>query len=265
MTDLLNFYDGLIEEYKRDLERNLEQAKHASGDPYQMLERINMFLISEIARLKVQLLDMDIRISRFPEFYGEQPVLPTQAGRRVSMPAYTIGDVIPISSGISTYGFHRIETTMPGLVHRWAGPSNRFGMVVHIVREAPIQAKAFVPSVIAPDIEFLSVEIDNEQVPWVMQGKNLIFDIPALTTVKGPAATHISFEVNKSPVVKDVKPGSKDTRQVSFAFREISLAPAGAFDEPKPVPAAADASKATGAAEESTATEGADADSSQTS
>lgn len=223
-SDLLEHYESLVGEYAADLERRLLLAREASGDPYGALERMNGVLVSEIARLKVQLLDLDLKMARLPAV--EAPLARPQADPFwPGLPLHGAGDALRLDSGILSHGFHHIEISGNGFSHRWAGPHLTFGLTARIDRSDRLLAEAHVSKSIAPDIRVQQIEVDGEpvQIRETAPGR-LRFALPARKGCEMP--THIGFRVNRCATVRDVVEGSTDNRRVSVILGRIALLPA---------------------------------------
>lgn len=219
---LINHYEALVHEYRQDLERNVQLARNASGDPYGMLDRINKVLVAEIARLKVQLLDLDLRVAQGGRADASR-FGPAIDGFWPSMPVYSAGDAIQLGAGLTTYGFHMTEANAGGYIHRWSGPSVRSGFVALIDRCEPLVAETIVEC-IDPRVSVEQVDVDGERVAhrWESPGK-LRFLIPALPDNPVPAMTHVSLRVSQTFRIMDVKAGSQDARKVGFDVASFRL------------------------------------------
>lgn len=231
-SDLLEHYESLVHEYAGDLERRLLLAREASGDPFGALERMNGVLIAEIARLKVQLLDLDLKVARLP--VAEAPLARPQADPFwPGLPLHGAGDVLRLDAGLLSHGFHSIELSGGGFIHRWAGPHLRFGLMARIERSALLVAEARISKSIAPDIRIQQIEVDGEAVQIRERAPGrLRFALPARAGDEAP--THIGFTVNRCATIRDVVEGSTDSRRVSVILDDIALlSPAEAERRPE--------------------------------
>lgn len=222
---LVEHYEALISEYRADLERSLELAAGSSGDPAIVTDKINRVLIGEIARLKVQLIDLDIKLAQITSGAFGTTIRPVTDGAWTkSMPVYDAGDMISIAAGVTTYGFHPAEVSSAARGHRWSGPSTRSGFVAMINRAKPLTAQAIILKILAPKIKFLQVAVDGEAMEFKWESEQLLrFVIPALPEAAGPLPTEISFLTSECVVVAEVQPQYDDQRKVAFSTTGIRL------------------------------------------
>lgn len=223
-ADLLQHYEALVHEYDQDLQRRMLLMRESSGDPQLAQERVLSVLCRELARSRVQILDLDLRMASVA---GSGAVVADARSSSLSfsMPRFAAPDTIRLGSGIVSYGLHEVESGAAQSMHRWAGPSRRFGLLALLDRSEALVGHLHVASRIAPDITIVSAEIDGEAVDlkW-LDDHNMRFLIPPLKlTNRTLAPSHLAFQANRCVVIKDVQPNSSDVRQVSLAVTEIRL------------------------------------------
>lgn len=218
---LINHYESLFHEYSADLERRVMIAKNKEGDAFGAFDRMIGVMVSELARLKVQLADLDLKVSRRPDLVSDTPLRPSLNGTWPSMPIYGAGDTISIGGGLSSYGFHAVEFSAGDYVHRWSGPSVRCGFVAQVERSEPLVAEAYLDR-IDNQIEVDEVEVDGEVVQHEFEAGALRFSIPPIVGA-GVAATHVSIKLNQTKVISDVRPGVDDSRRVGVDVSTFRL------------------------------------------
>jgi hypothetical protein len=221
---LLEHYEALINEYRADLERNLDLAAGSASDPFGALDRINRYLLSEIARLKVQLIDVDLRLAQIANGAETSPLQIRPDNMWSSMPVFEAGSRISIGAGVTTFGFHYTEVAGGGFVYRWSGPSTRSGLVALIDRREHLIAQTSVIKTIDPRITVTGITVDGEQVQVKRdQDNRLHFLIPAIPDSTEPVPTQIGFTASECLVISDVQPQFQDPRRVSFNMSGIRL------------------------------------------
>lgn len=194
---LVDYYESLVHEYLQDIERSVHLARSASGDPFGALDRINRVLISEIARLKVQLLDIDLKVAKLGQAGGMSTFTPSSDNYWPATQVYAAGDTISIGSGTTTYGFHFVENTGDGNTHRWSGPSPRCGLVALIDRSESLIVEAPAITFIDDRVTIEQIDIDGEPVVFTLDAsERLRFVIPALEKSPVPVMTYISLRLN---------------------------------------------------------------------
>jgi hypothetical protein len=221
---LLEHYEALINEYRADLERNLDLAAGSASDPFGALDRINRYLLSEIARLKVQLIDVDLRLAQIANGAETSPLRLRPDNTWASMPVYDAGSLISVGSGVTTFGFHFTEVAGGGFVYRWSGPSTRSGLVALINRSQPLIAETSIIKTIDPRVAITSISVDGEEAQVRSEKENrLRFVIPAVAGAVEPVPTQITFVASECLVISDVRPQFQDSRRVSFNMSGIQL------------------------------------------
>lgn len=214
----------LLEDYRTEIQRRLDHKAASAESASAASDRINRFLVSEIAQLKLQVTELELASVRQEQSTHSDVLRPTIDHVWPSMPTYDVGSHISIGAGVITFGFHFPELGAGGVIQRWSGPSTRAGLVALINRTAPLFGELSNVSFIDPSIEIKRVVIDGEPVKHEWLGeKTLRFLIPPISNADGPVPTQIAFIVNKCLVVQDVRPQFLDTRSVAFCTVGLTL------------------------------------------
>lgn len=221
---LLEHYEALVSEYRADLERNLDLAVSSASDPFAALDKINRVLMSEIARLKVQLIDLDLKVAQMPGGAVHTGFKPMLDGLRNVMPVYGAKDFISIGAGVATHGFHFTEIADGGFIHRWAGPATRSGFTALIDRSRPLVGEIPLVKFIDKRIYLADVSIDGEAAKFKYSPEaGLRFVIAPIPGMLEPAPTLISFHASETLMISEVQPQFKDPRRVSFNIPGVAL------------------------------------------
>lgn len=212
----------LLKDYEDDIQRRLDLIVGSTLGSFGAMDKINRFLVSEIAQLKLQVTELEL--AGFGQANDSDRLRPSIDHVWPSMPVYEAGSDISIGAGIMTFGFHFPEVGDAGAVRRWSGPSTRSGMVALINRAAPLVAEFSNITFIDPSVTIEQVLVDGEQAKpeWSNEGR-LRFLIPPLQHSGGPVPTQIAFVVNKCLVVQDVNPQFADKRSVGFCTLGLTL------------------------------------------
>ena len=214
----------LLKDYETDIRRRLDQKVGSSTNPLEAIDRVNHFLVSEIAQLKLQVTELELTSIRQDRSHEDDNLRPSIEHVWPSMPIYDVGSQISLGGGIISFGFHFPEMSAGGAVQRWSGPSTRSGLVALINRAAPIIGELLNVSFIDPSVEIIFVAVDGERVKheWTDK-KALRFFIPPIKNSDGPVPTQITFVVNRCLVVRDVRPENLDSRAVGFCTTGLKL------------------------------------------
>jgi hypothetical protein len=223
-TNGLNeYYVDLVNEYAQDMERSVMLARFSADDPFRAMEKINNALISEVAKLKVQVLDLDLKVAKLSGVENLAGTSAPESDNNAAFSVYGPGDAISLGAGVVTYGFHPIELTDHGYVHRWSGPSTRCGFVALIDRAESLSVSTRL-TLIDESLEIKQVSVDGELVSFKCDKPgDLHFSIPALKKYPVPLMTHVSILLNKTFVVSDIHVGAMDHRRVGINLSQMQL------------------------------------------
>jgi hypothetical protein len=224
---LIDIYDSIVSELQADIFRRLDKELASSRDYPENIEKLNHFFSKEIAAIKAQILDLEIRATSEICNSPRPIVAPMASGVGSCSPGvvFGAGDVIASDSPLFTFGMHPVELS-GGRFFRWAGLMRLFGIVAPIQRAAAMQAKAIFNNVIAPEVAVSDVQIDGMSVPFEFHSEALVvtFLIPERKvdhTLMQPTALAIETSTVVRP--SDLDQNSSDNRYLSFAFDRIEL------------------------------------------
>jgi hypothetical protein len=224
MINLMDHYEALLEEYSKDIERNLQIERRSTSDPYALLDRLLLIITREIARLKVQSVDIDLRIAQLNAQLGGNTTSQTKATPMLlPLPFVGAGDTFSLATAIVSYGFHSSEVSAEGYAHRWSGPSTHSGFVANFDRSAALLAEVQM-KMADESINLELLQVDGESVDFQWQEKRLLkFVIPKIDSKIASRPTHVSLKLNKTLAVSDLYPGSSDTRRVGINISNAIL------------------------------------------
>jgi hypothetical protein len=226
MDPFLAIYSEVTAEFCNDLKRRLEITLHSVSDPFATAALTNDFVVSELAQLRAQMLDLDLRISQIVCDSRKSALL--SAATSIAMPKiYGSSETIRMGDPIATYGFYMLEDTKKGHF-RWSGPITNCGLIAHIDRASSISATVPILSLVTPEVTVVDVHVDGEPVAFTLDHPHTLrFQLPALTQGDDLlfTPTLFSFTVNKVVRVSDLNPNSADHRAIGIAIQEINLAP----------------------------------------
>jgi hypothetical protein len=216
-------YQEMVDEFYNDIKRRLEVCQSES-DAYAVGRATNDFIAKELAQLKAQLLDVDLRLSQIAPT-ASIATLATSASFLPMPNVYAKNDIISIADPIATYGFQRVETLPDGSSFSWSGPTTSSGLIAHIDRTSALKASIYILGRIVPDIIITRAYVDGNPVSHVADEQWLHLDLPAISPGKEPlfTPTLLSFSVNKVIRPIDLDESSLDSRALGIAISKINL------------------------------------------
>jgi hypothetical protein len=226
MDQFLAIYNEVTAEFYNDLKRRLEITLHSVSDPFSTAALTNDFVVNELAQLRAQMLDLDLRVSQIVSDSRKSALL--SAATTIAMPkVYQASESISMGDPIATYGFYMLEDTKHGSF-RWSGPITNCGFIAHIDRANSISATIPILSFGSPAITVVDVHIDGHPVAFTLDHpQSLRFQLPALSQGDDLlfTPTLFSFTLNKVVRVSELNPTSVDHRTIGIAVHKINLAP----------------------------------------
>ena len=226
MDQFLAMYNEVTAEFFHDLKRRLDIKLYSVGDPFSAAALTNDFVASELAQLRAQMLDLDLRVSQIVSHSRTSALL--SAASTIAMPrVYGPGESIGMGDSIATYGFYMPENPESG-PFRWSGPITNCGFIAHIDRSSSIIVSIPILFSITPEVKVVSVHVDGVSLAFTVDDpKSLRFQLPALSHGDDLlfTPTLFSFTLNKVVRVSELNPTSVDHRTIGIAVHKINLAP----------------------------------------
>jgi hypothetical protein len=226
MDKFLAIYNEISGEFYNDLKRRLDIQQYAVSDPYATAAVINDFVLGELAQLRAQILDIDLRVSQIVGQPRTAALL--AAGRSLTMPkVYGAGDSIHMGDPIATYGFHMLEGRETPF--RWSGPTANCGLIAHIERVRPLAAVVRIMARITSQIAIVAVRVDGVPVPFIWTDEpSLRFEISPVPQNDDLlfTPTLLTFTCNEVVCPSELDPLSADNRTLGIGIIRVDLAPA---------------------------------------